>query len=253
MPEEILKVVDVVKTFGGIRAVDGVSLTVEKSGIVGLIGPNGSGKTTLFNAITGFYPPDSGEIYFDGKRIDGLSPNETYGLGLVRTFQNPRLFKEMTVLENLLIPPKEQKGEELLTAPFERWWDAEEEQLTRRALSLSEIFMLRGLERGSTSDLSGGHMKLLETSRGLMGNPRMLLLDEPAAGVTYSLARQIFDHVTELRARLGLTFLIVEHRIDILLNYVDRVYVLHLGKVIFEGSPKDARSDRGVIKAYLGD
>lgn len=253
MSEEILKVVDLVKTFGGIRAVDGISLEVDKSSIVGLIGPNGSGKTTLFNAITGFYPPDSGEIYFEGKRIDGLSPKETYKLGLVRTFQNPRLFKEMTVLENLLIPPKEQKGEGLLTAPFERRWDAQEEELTKKALGLSEIFKLRGLERGPTSDMSGGHMKLLETSRGLMGNPRMLLLDEPAAGVTYSVAKQIFDHVTELRGRLGLTFLIVEHRIDILLDYVDKVYVLHLGKVIFEGSPKDARNDRGVIEAYLGD
>ncbi len=248
----ILEVKGVSKSFGGVRALDKVSLSIEKGSIVGLIGPNGSGKTTLFNVISGFYPPDEGEVYFEGMRIDGMNPNEIFRLGLVRSFQNPRLFQTMSVWENVLVVPK-QRGESPLLAPFRSRWEAEEMKIGKKGKGLIGVFGLNGSERKRASDLSGGQMKLLESLRGMMEGGKLFLLDEPAAGVAPRLANEIFGFIKRLREERGLTFFIIEHRLEILMNYVDYVYVLHNGRLLAEGGPEEVVKERKVIDAYIGD
>ncbi len=154
MTEKILEVKNLTKYFGGVRALEDVTLHVEKGALVGLIGPNGSGKTTLFNLITGFYPPDKGEVYFKGRRIDGFNPNEVFKMGLVRTFQNPRLFFQMSVWENMLVIPQDQKGESIVWAPFRKAWKFEEIEMAQKAKSLLESFRLANYAINKASDLS---------------------------------------------------------------------------------------------------
>jgi branched-chain amino acid transport system ATP-binding protein len=252
MSGELLELVSVSKKFGGVEAIKDVSLGVKKGSITGLIGPNGSGKTTLFNVITGFYAPDSGVIRFKGERIDGLNPNETYALGLVRTFQSPRLFPKLTTLENLLVAPPTQSGEALIHAPWRKTWEKQERAIALDAKAVTEKLHLDGTEGQMVSDLSGAHMKLVESARGLLGGAELLLMDEPAAGVLYSTAREIFDYISLLRREYGLTFFVIEHRLDVLLDYVDYAYVLHLGKLLSKGTPEEVMSDRNVIEAYVG-
>lgn len=249
---KILRVENVTKRFGGVVALDKVTISVEEGSVVGLIGPNGSGKTTLFNVITGFYTPDEGKIYFRDKDITGMNPNEIYKLGLIRTFQNPRLFQRLTVLENLMAATE--NGEEKITNPIlSRRWIKREEELAKKALEISKKVGLSGFEVNLASDISGAHMKLVETARSLMNNPKMLLVDEPAAGIAYSVAKSLFEYLLKLREEHNITLLIVEHRIDILMNYVDYVYVLNLGRVLSEGKPEEVLNDRKVIEAYIGE
>lgn len=252
----ILEVKDVAKYFGGVRALDGVSLTVPVRGLIGLIGPNGSGKTTLFNVVTGFYVPDKGSVWFkeseDMVRIDGLNPNEVFRRGIVRTFQIPRLFNSLTVLENLLVTPSGQKGESITKALFVKSWSKEERELARRAISLLRAFGMSQYINSKISELSAAHIKMLETMRGLMTPAKLYLLDEPAAGVDYPVARELFTYVRRLREEQGLTFLIIEHRLEILMEFVDYVYVLHNGKLLSEGRPQEVISDPKVIEAYIG-
>ncbi len=248
----LLYVKDLHKSFGGLKALNGVNLEVNKGELVGLIGPNGSGKTTLFNVISGLLNPDKGGIYFDGKRIDNLKPSEVYRLGLVRSFQTPQLFTGLTVLENLLVPPKDQIGEKIRYAPLRSKWQKQEEMLGGIAKSTAKIVELDAVRYNIAQNVSGGQMKLLELGRALMGEPKMMLLDEPTAGVLPKLAEQIFAKIVELRGSLGLTFFIIEHRLDILLKYVERVYVLHQGQVIAEGAPEVVTRKKEVIEVYLG-
>jgi branched-chain amino acid transport system ATP-binding protein len=250
--KEVLKVENVSKRFGGVVALDNVTLTVREGSVTGLIGPNGSGKTTLFNVISGFYPPDSGEVYFMGNKITGLNPNEIYNLGLIRTFQNPRLFPRLTVLENLLVAA-ESRGERVTRSIAKRNWIGDEAKLVKRAYEIAKSVGLEGVERSIASDVSGAHMKLIETARSLMNSPKVLLVDEPAAGISYSAAKNLFNYLLKLKEEYGITLFIIEHRIDILMNYVDYVYVLHLGKLLSEGTPEEVLSDRKVIEAYIGD
>jgi len=252
MSDSFLGIVGVSKRFGGVEAIKDINIEVKKGSITGLIGPNGSGKTTLFNVITGFYTPDSGEICFKGSRIDGFNPNETYTLGLARTFQSPRLFPRLTMLENLLLAPPHQMGERLIYATLEKKWDKQERAIAIDSKGVAERLLLNGIEGTLTADLSGAHMKLVETARGLMGGAQLLLMDEPAAGVLYSTAREIFDYISLLRKEYGLTFFVIEHRLDVLLDYVDYVYVLHLGKLLSEGTPEEVMKDKNVIEAYVG-
>jgi len=249
---EFLKLLSVSKRFGGIEAIKDISLSVKKNSITGLIGPNGSGKTTLFNVITGFYPPDEGQIVFKGERIDGLNPNETYVRGLVRTFQSPRLFPKLTMLENLLVAPPGQAGESLVHATVRKTWEGQEKVISLDAKGVTERLHLKGTEGQIVSGLSGAHMKLVESARGLLGGAQLLLMDEPAAGVLYSTAREIFNYIAQLRKEYGLTFFVIEHRLDVLLDYVDYVYVLHLGKLLSEGKPEEVMRDKNVIEAYVG-
>ena len=250
--EPILRLDGVRKHFGGIRAVDGLSAQVQEGELIGLIGPNGSGKTTLFHVITGVHKPDAGAIEFRGERIDGLEPHEIFARGVVRCFQNPRLFGGLTVLENALVPPRGQVGENPLHAPFPRRWADQELQLAAKALQTLAAQQLAGVAGHWSTEISGGQMKLLEVTRALMGEPRLLLLDEPTAGVAPKLAGEIFEGIVRLQKDLGLTFVVIEHRLEVLFDYVERVLVMHQGRIIYSGHPDDAVKDANVVDAYLG-
>lgn len=248
----MLQIRDLTRSFGGLRAVDGVTLDVGDGQVVGLIGPNGSGKSTLINLIAGQLHPDSGSIHFDGQDITQSPPDAINRLGLARGYQDPALFFQMSVLDNTLLPAREQLGESPWYAPWHARWRGQEKHNAARAASLLERLQLRGQFDRRASDLSGGQMKLLDIGRSLSGEPRMLLLDEPTAGVAPKLAREIFQHIASLNRETGLAFLIIEHRLDILFDYVDRVIVLHMGKVLAAGKPGDIVNDARVREVYFG-
>ncbi len=249
---EILKLEDVVKCYESLRAVDGVSLSVKEGSITGLIGPNGSGKSTLFNVISGLEKPDSGKVLFQGQRIDTQPAHKIYALGLVKSFQDPRLFLGMTVLDNLLVPPKGQKGENPINAPIHSAWRSQEVELASKSSEILRRLLLRGLHARLSAEISGGQMKLLEMGRTLMSEPKMLLLDEPTAGVAPQLAREIFERMIKMREELNLTFFIIEHRLEVLFDYVEYVYVMHRGKVLAEGTPDEILNNKIVAEVYLG-
>ena len=250
-----LRVEDLRKRFGGIVAVDGASFDVERGSITGLIGPNGAGKSTTFNCITGVHTPDSGRVTFDGEEISGLGPARIANRGLVRTFQIARGLPEMTVLENMMLAPKDQIGESILRSVMpgtrKRVVDQETE-LRERVWETLELFELDHLAKEYAGNLSGGQRKLLELARALLTDPEMLLLDEPMAGVNPSLERTLLEHVHTLRER-GYTFLIVEHDMDVIMENCDRVIVMHQGEVLAEGAPEVIRENEQVIDAYLGE
>lgn len=248
----LLTLHNVRKSFERLRAVDGVSLTVPEGKIVGLVGPNGSGKSTLFGLIAGSQRADSGRIEFGGHDITGHSPDQIFHLGLARSYQDPALFTRMTVLDNVLLPVKGQRGEHPAFAPLHRMWRDQERRIASAVGSLLDKVKLRGHYSKLASDLSGGQMKLLELGRSLNGSPKMLLLDEPTAGVAPTLARDIFEQIEDLR-RAGLTFLIIEHRLEVLFEFVDDVYVMHGGRVIAHGPAGEIAVNAQVREVYFGD
>jgi branched-chain amino acid transport system ATP-binding protein len=247
----LLEVSDVVRAFGGVRAVDGASLDVEAGSITGLIGPNGAGKSTLFNCISGFLRPQSGSVFLDGRRIDKKAPHRIAQTGLVRTFQTPRALTRMTVLENVALAAPRNGGERLAgaLAPAAR---RRERDVRASALELLELVGLDGHVDELAGTLSGGQRKLLDLVRALMVEPRILLLDEPMAGVSPTLRVELLEHILALRDRDGLTLLIVEHDLDFVMRASDRVIVMNNGQVIAEGTPDEVRGDERVIDAYLG-
>jgi branched-chain amino acid transport system ATP-binding protein len=248
----MLSVRDVKKSFGGVEALRGCSLTVEKGTITGLIGPNGAGKTTLFNVISGLYQPDQGEILFEGKRIDGLPPFQIARQGLVRTFQISRGLKRMTVLENLMVYGQGQSGENLPNLWF-HWKEvkSQEQALRKKALRILEFLNLIDLRDAYASELSGGQKKLLELARVLMADPRIILLDEPGAGVNPTLMKEIVARILQLKEE-GMTFLLIEHDMDLVLSLCHPVIVLTEGKKLTEGPFEEIRKDPRVLEAYLG-
>ncbi len=248
-----LRTEDVVKSFGGLRALDGVTLEIPPNSLTMLIGPNGSGKTTLINVITGVYKPDRGRVLLNGRDITGLAPHEVYRAGVSRTFQIPALFTKLTVLENLLVAARAQRGESPFWALVRGAWLPQEGELVERAFRIMRILRIDHLWDHRASELSGGQMKLLEIGRALMSDPRVLLMDEPVAGVNPKLAHEIMDHLLRLRDRLGISLLIVEHRLDIVIPYVDVVYAMHQGRVIARGRPDEVLKNEAVIRSYLGD
>lgn len=249
----LLALQNISKAFGNLLAVDNVSLTIPQGQIIGLIGPNGSGKSTLLNVISGMMPVYAGKIIFNGQDITKHGAAETFQLGLVRSFQDPSLFIKMTVLDNSLLPIKGQRGENPWWAPLHGLWrkqESENAQLSEKTLSQLQ---LRDHYANLASDLSGGQMKLLELGRSLMGDPQLLLLDEPTAGVAPKLAYTIFEEIELMRQRHGITFLIVEHRLEILFDFVDSLYVMHLGKVIAQGTPAEISANAEVREIYFGE
>lgn len=250
-----LRVEDLHKQFGGITAVDGASFTVEEGSLTGLIGPNGAGKSTTFNCITGVHEPDSGTVQFNGEDITGVRPHSIVGRGLVRTFQIARELDEMTVLENMLLAPGEQRGESITRAvtPGLRGSVVEQEtSLREEAWETLEFFEIDHLADEYAGNLSGGQRKLLEFARALMTDPEMMLLDEPFAGVNPTLEEKLLDRIHELRESEGLTFLLVEHDMDLIMEHCEHVIVMHQGRVLEEGAPEQVKNSEDVIEAYLG-
>jgi len=252
MRSEILRTEEVVKSFGGVKALKGVSISVKEGSITMMIGPNGSGKTTLINVISGLYKPDSGKVFFNGREITGLSPHEIYRLGLVRTFQIPQPFTKLTVLENLLVVYPNNPGEKFLGALRRDKWRRIEEKVVEKAFRILKLLKLDHLWDQQSYKLSGGQMKLLEVGRALMSDAKLIMMDEPAAGVNPVLAHEIFRKFRELKDKLGVTFFLIEHRLEIALRYTDYVYAMANGVLVAEGVPETVMVDPQVIEAYLG-
>ena len=250
---QILQVEGLVRSFGGIHAVDGATFAVGRRSLTALIGPNGAGKTTLFNVVTGFYRGERGVVLFDGEAMLGRSPDAIARRGMVRTFQITKALARMPVIDNMMLAAPNQPGEKLRNAIL-RWRASQqrEREVRAEALDLLELFNLQDLADEYAGTLSGGQRKLLELARALMTRPRMLLLDEPMAGINPTLGRHLLDHIHELRDEHDLTFLFIEHDMDVVMEHADRVIVMADGRVIAEGPPEEMRSDQRVIDAYLG-
>ena len=250
-----LRVENLVKRFGGITAVDGASFEIEEGSLTGLIGPNGAGKSTTFNCITGVHESTTGTIYFKGEDITGLEPYQIAQRGLVRTFQIARELEEMTVLENLMLAPKNQHGESVVrsvTPGFRRGVVSEEKEIRDRVWEMLEFFEIDHLAGEYAGNLSGGQRKLLEMARALMTAPEVVLLDEPLAGVNPTLEEKLLDRIHELRED-GYTFLLVEHDMDVIMNNCERIIVMHQGKVLADGTAEDIQNNEQVVEAYLGE
>ncbi len=254
MPSEnLLEVRDLVKDFGGLRAVNRCSLAVKRGTITGLIGPNGAGKTTLFNLVTGFHKPDSGRVLLQGEEITGLPPHRVFHKKLCRTFQIPREFKLMTVLENLMLVPAGQCGENLFYPWF--WPRAvrrQEQAIRDKALAVLEFVNLIHLKDEYAGNLSGGQKKLLELARALMGDPEMILLDEPGAGVNPTLLRSLVTFIEKLVTEQGVTVFLIEHDMDLVMSLCNPVIVMSNGEKLAEGTPQEIQRDERVLEAYLG-
>ena len=249
----LLEVRDVVRTLGGLRAVDDASLDVEAGSVTALIGPNGAGKSTLFNVISGFLAAERGTVRFEGRRIERSPPHRIAQRGLVRTFQVPRTLTRMSVVDNVLVAATHHPGEQLNGLVSRPGRVRERERRAReRAAELLELFRLDGHADNYAGVLSGGQRKLLDFARVLMVEPRLVLLDEPMAGVNPTLGRQLVAHVLRLRAEQGMTFLFVEHDLDVVMEASDRVIVMNEGRVIAGGTPDEVRGDARVVDAYLG-
>jgi neutral amino acid transport system ATP-binding protein len=249
----LLEIDDVVKLFGGIRAVDGATMNVEKGAITALIGPNGAGKTTLFNVVTGFYRGDRGSVVFDGERVFGHPPYELARKGMVRTFQITKALAAMPVIDNMMLAAPNQPGEKFRNVIFRPGEvKAREREVHEQAMELLDVFNLTELADDYAGTLSGGQRKLLELARALMARPKLLLLDEPMAGINPTLGRRLLDHMQRLRNDEGVTFLFIEHDMEVVMNHSDRVVVMADGRVIASGEPHEVRADQRVIDAYLG-
>jgi ABC-type branched-subunit amino acid transport system ATPase component len=251
--ETILTVAGVSKRFGGVVAVADASFEVAPGSITGLIGPNGAGKTTMFNLVSGFLRPERGAIHFAGWRCDGKPPHALAAAGLVRTFQIPRVLTRMTVLENMMLAGTDQPGEGLGAALYKpRHLARREREIREQARELLDLIRLSRLANDYAGTLSGGQRKLLEFGRALMTQPRMVLLDEPMAGVAPPLAIQLLEHIIELRAARGTTILVIEHDMEAVMAISDRIVVMDEGTVIAEGFPEEIQRNERVIEAYLG-
>ena len=249
----ILKVRDMTKDFGGLRAIDSVTFEVNKGEFVGLIGPNGCGKTTTFNCISGLLDATEGEVEIFGEDATKLRPDEIQKLGLTRTFQHTLLWREMTSIENLLIPPRDQFGTNPLHALFTYFRRNEEEERLAKAYRTLESLEITHMAHNLTSELSGGQSKLVDIGRALMGEPELLLLDEPVAGVAGPLAEKIFNNLRKIVTETNISILVIEHNMDFILRAgVDRIIVMDQGKVLMEGTPDEVKDSKEVIEAYLG-
>jgi len=248
----LLEVKGLRRRFGGVMALDGADLAVEKGRITGLIGPNGAGKTTLFNAVTGALRPNGGTVTFDGTDVTGWRADRLANVGLSRTFQIARGLAQLSVIENLMLYGKHQPGETFCAAVLRsRAARAREEELRQRAIAVARELDLLHVGDNRAIDLSGGQKKLLELGRALMAEPKLVMLDEPAAGINPTLAKKLGEHILALKAR-GMTFLIIEHNMGLVASLCDHVVVLAQGKQLAQGRFAELRADRRVQDIYMG-
>jgi len=249
----MIRVENLHKRFGGLRAVDGASLRIAAGSITGLIGPNGAGKTTLFNVIAGAFRPTSGRVFLNDEDITGLKPHELFHRGVLRTFQIAHEFTTLTVEENLMMVPGGQRGENLIDAWFRRRQvRAEERTIRAKAAEVLDFLGLTHLSRDPAGTLSGGQKKLLELGRTMMVDAKIVFLDEVGAGVNRTLLRTIGDAILRLNRERGYTFCMIEHDMDFISRLCDPVIVMAEGAVLMEGSAEEVKSDARVIEAYLG-
>ena len=242
------------KDFGGLRAIDNVSFHVGEGELVGLIGPNGCGKSTIFNCISGLLKLTSGQVELFGNNATNMRPDQIQRMGLTRTFQHTRLWREMTVIENLLVPPREQFAPNRLMSLLRPHSRIAEQERVLDAYAVLDTLRVSHMANHLASELSGGQSKLIDIGRALMGAPRCLLLDEPVAGVAAPLAENIFQNLRDLVSEQGISVLVVEHNMDFILRAgVDRIVVMDRGRFLMEGTPDEVRQSRDVIEAYLGD
>jgi branched-chain amino acid transport system ATP-binding protein len=249
----MLRVEGVMKSFGGLTAVRGCSLEVREGSITGLIGPNGAGKTTLFNIITGQYKPEQGRIIFQGEDINGLAPHQIFQKKIYRTFQITREFSQMTVIENLMFVPEGQIGEKIWNTWFRPSAVRKQERaIQEKAMEVLEFVELIDLKDEYAGSLSGGQKKLLELGKSLMADPKMVLLDEPGAGVNPSLMRKLIANIRKLCEEKNITFFLIEHDMNLVMNLCNPVIVMSEGKKLAEGTPEEIKRDERVLEAYLG-
>lgn len=259
MSRTILDINDFSMVFGGLRAVDHVNMHVDEGEIVALIGPNGAGKTTLFNCVTGVYTPSEGDITVSGTtgkilRTNGMKPNRITELGLARTFQNIRLFSSMTALENVMIGRHPKMNAGILGAIFrDKKTRDEEEKVIQDSLVILRKLGLEKHANDTASSLPYGDQRLLEIARAMATEPQLLLLDEPAAGMNPQETKELDETIKRIRDEEGITILLIEHDMSLVMSLSERIYVLDYGKMIAEGSPEEVKANPAVIKAYLGE
>jgi len=249
----ILSISGITKHFGGLTVLDGIDMEIEQGKLYQLIGPNGSGKTTLINVISGLLKPDNGKINFDGNDITQKGLFATYKTGLIRTWQIPQPFSTLTTMENFLISSSGNSGESFLLAPLKSKWKNDEKRIFDKAIEVMGMVNLEGQKDIASQNLSGGQQKLLELGRALMSGASMILMDEPIAGVNPTLAHEIFEKIVDLCKKQKITFLIVEHRLDIALQYADHVFAMNRGKIIAQGNSDDVIKHPKVVESYLGE
>ena len=250
-PDPILIADKVTRSFGGLTAVNVDHVEIQRGSITALIGPNGAGKTTFFNLLTGYDSPNSGTWSFNGKALNGIAPYKVARLGMVRTFQLTKALYRLTVIENMLLGARAQKGESVLLSVFPWIWRAQEAQIRVKATSILKKFKLLEKQDDFAAALSGGQRKLLEMARSLMVEPEMVMLDEPMAGVNPALKQSLLEHIKDLRSE-GKTVLFVEHDMDMVHEISDWVIVMAQGQIIAEGTPATVMGNSQVIEAYLG-
>ncbi len=247
----LLEVDGIKKAFGGVQAVDGAAFSVDEGTVTALIGPNGAGKSTVVGVIGGAIAPDEGRVSFRGEEITSLAPHRIARRGLIRTFQISREYPAMTVLENLMVSPSNQRGEKLANALFaHRSYRNQERQLAVKALDVLEDFGLYAMRDEYARNLSGGQKRLLELARSVMADPTMLILDEPMAGINPALISHIGEHILRLR-EAGITFLMVEHNLEVVERICDHVIVLAVGRTLAQGTMSELRANEAVVAAYL--
>ena len=249
----ILDVRNLGKTYGGLRAVDNVSFQVKKGEIVGIIGPNGAGKTTTFNVIAGAEKANSGEVFLEGAKVTGRPTEQLYHLGLARTFQLSHEYPKMTALENLMVASKSQHGENIfMNWMYPKLVNEREAEVVQKAGETLEFLGLTNVTHELAGNLSGGQKKLLELGRTMMAEAKLILLDEPGAGVNPTLMRKIGDMITDLNENRGYTFCLIEHDMQLVERLCHRIIVLAEGRILLEGSMEDVRNDSQVVDAYFG-